>query len=75
MKQKQILYIITGSLFESAAMIIDLTNADMTTDRNNNSMMDAQRPDTYKDGAIKLDKLNACLVTIFYQIDRVRGEV
>ena len=59
MKQMNIFSIISGALVISAALITGLASANMTTDRNDKSMMHAQKLDTNNDGAISLEELTA----------------
>ena len=69
MKQKQILYIMTGSLAVSAALITSLASANMTTDRKNKSMMHIQKLDTNDVGAIALNKFTPLQDRRFAKLD------
>ena len=70
MNQKQTLTIMSGFLLVSAALIAGLASANITTDRNDKSMMYAQKLDTNEDGAISLDELTTRQDRQFAKLDR-----
>ena len=70
MKQKHIISIMTGFLAVSAALIIGLANANITTERKTKSMTDAQKLDTNDDGAISLEELTALHKSRIAELDR-----
>ena len=70
MKQKHIMFIMTGFLVVSAALIAGLANATIITERKNKSMIYAQKLDTNDDGAICLDGLTARHDRRFADLDR-----
>ena len=70
MKQKHALTIISGFLLVSAALIAGLASANITTNRKDKSMMQAQKLDTNDDGAISLDELTARQDCHFAKLDR-----
>ena len=69
MKQKHTLSIVAGFLVISAALITGLASANMTTDRRNKLMMNAQKLDTNDDGAISLNELTARQDRRFAKLD------
>ena len=70
MKQKHTLSIMTGFLLVSAALITGLASANMTADRRNKSIIQAQKLDTNDDGAISLNELTARQDRRFTNLDR-----
>ena len=70
MKQKLTIYIMTGFLAVSAALITGLAKANKTTDRMKTSMMHAQKHDTNDDGATRFDELTTCQNRHFAKLDR-----
>ena len=70
MRQKHTLFIMTGFLIVSAALITGLASADMAISRKNKSIMQAQKLDTNDDGAISLDELTARQNRRFAKLDR-----
>ena len=60
----------SGFLLVSAALIAGLASANITTDRNDKSMMYAQKLDTNEDGAISLDELTTRQDHHFAKLDR-----
>ena len=70
MTQKNTLTIMSGILVVSAALIVGLASANITTDRKDKSMMHAQKLDTNDDGAISLDELTTRQDRRFDELDR-----
>lgn len=70
MSQKDTLSIMSGFLVVSATLIIGLASATKTTDRNDKSMMHAQKLDTNDDGAISLKEITARQDRRFAKLDR-----
>ncbi len=57
MRQKHTLFVMTGFLVMSAALITSLASANMPTDRKNKLMMHTQKLDTNDDDAITTEEL------------------
>ena len=70
MKQKQALSTMTGFLVVTAVLITGLASANIATDRENKSIMHAQKLDAKNDGAITLDELTALQDHRFVKLDR-----
>ena len=70
MRQKHTLFIMSGFLIVSAALITGLASANITTDRKNKSIVHAQKLDTNDDGAISLDELTTRQNHRFAKLDR-----
>ena len=60
----------SGFLLVSAALIAGLASANITTNRKDKSMRQAQKLDTNDDGAISLDELTARQDRDFAKLDR-----
>ena len=75
MKQRHTLYIMTGFLVISAALITGLARADIATNKKDKSIMHAQKLDTNNDGAISLTELTARQDRRFSKLDRNKNGI
>ena len=75
MKQKHIMFIMTGFLVVSAALITGLANATIITEQKNKSLVQAQKLDTNDDGAISFDNPTARHDGRFADLDRDENRI